>query len=1009
MNSHIATRISLIAGLLLGGWLPTALAAPLGTAFIYQGRLLAGGGAANGIYDLRFTAYDALAGASPIAGPLTNDAVVVTGGIFTSTLDFGPGIFTGESRWLEVAVRTNGGAAFTALAPRQPFLVSPYALFSSVADRATTADAAAAATTAGSFSGSLAGDVTGTQSATVVARVGGQTAAEVATATSAANGATSASAPGTLVRRDAAGGFAAGTITAANFSGNGAGLTNLNASHLTSGTVPDSRLADSIARTNKVWLLGGNSGTLPGTQFLGTKDKQALELSVNGARALRLEPNDNGAPNFIGGAAANSVAAGVRAATIGGGGGTNSGGTLWRNTVKNDFGTVGGGGANTLEADALGATIGGGALNVIQYNWSTIAGGYANRIDNYANGGTIAGGVDNWIQLGSGYSSVGGGNGNIMQGAVGTIAGGEHNTIGPDATDSFIGGGDYNSIQSGAIGSAIAGGGANSIQTNSISSAIGGGVLNTVETNAQNSTISGGDYNRIRANAWHATVGGGAYNTAGDTSATVSGGFGNTARARDSVVGGGFTNSATGLRSTVPGGYLNEANGDYSFAAGRRAKANHGGSFVWADSADANFVSTGNDQFLVRAVGGVGIGTNNPAGAALNVAGAVWANAFVGSGASLSSLPAPAANTITSTQLAFDTGSLGKMTGSLTQNSSQDLFLNDHIVYLRGDPNHGLGWYGGAKPFAGVNVDGPVLFGYNGGALGVSGPEAIALSWDWRGNVTVSNKINVGATVVVDSRGLNAGSVNPGITFGPASGEGIASKRTSGGNQYGLDFFTGFTPRMRIFNSGGVNIGGANPPEGQLEVASGGWAPQLRLTQNDNGNWARLVMGVAGSAAWTLSVGTGTEPSFNFWNGSANVALLSYSGNLWIQGLYQSSDRNAKTNFTEVEPRAILDRVLALPLQRWTFTNDLAAAHLGPMAQDFHAAFGLGADDKHIATVDADGVALAAIQGLNQKLEEREARILALERTVAELKTAVATLAATSAPRGSPSATLSRR
>jgi hypothetical protein len=50
------------------------------------------------------------------------------------------------------------------------------------------------------------------------------------------------------------------------------------------------------------------------------------------------------------------------------------------------------------------------------------------------------------------------------------------------------------------------------------------------------------------------------------------------------------------------------------------------------------------------------------------------------------------------------------------------------------------------------------------------------------------------------------------------------------------------------------------------------------------------------------------------------------------------------------------------------------------MAQDFHAAFGLGTDDKHIATVDADGVALAAIQGLNQKLEEKNARIAELER-----------------------------
>src|SRR5262249_40794959 len=57
----------------------------------------------------------------------------------------------------------------------------------------------------------------------------------------------------------------------------------------------------------------------------------------------------------------------------------------------------------------------------------------------------------------------------------------------------------------------------------------------------------------------------------------------------------------------------NTAQGQWSFAAGYRAKANHNGTFVWADSTQADFASTGNDQFLIRATGGVGIGINNPA------------------------------------------------------------------------------------------------------------------------------------------------------------------------------------------------------------------------------------------------------------------------------------------------------------------------------------------------------------------------------------------------------------
>ena len=105
-----------------------------------------------------------------------------------------------------------------------------------------------------------------------------------------------------------------------------------------------------------------------------------------------------------------------------------------------------------------------------------------------------------------------------------------------------------------------------------------------------------------------------------------------------------------------------------------------------------------------------------------------------------------------------------------------------------------------------------------------------------------------------------------------------------------------------------------------------------------------------------------------------------------------SSDRNLKAGFTPVDGRSVLDKVSRLSITEWNFTG-YPQRHIGPMAQDFHAAFGLGTDDKHIATVDADGVALAAIQGLNQKLEcgqqKAEDRVERLEAENAELKEAV--------------------
>jgi len=75
-----------------------------------------------------------------------------------------------------------------------------------------------------------------------------------------------------------------------------------------------------------------------------------------------------------------------------------------------------------------------------------------------------------------------------------------------------------------------------------------------------------------------------------------------------------------------------------------------------------------------------------------------------------------------------------------------------------------------------------------------------------------------------------------------------------------------------------------------------------------------------------------------------------------------------------------------LPLTTWNFKVDSATKHLGPMAQDFYAAFGVGPDDKHIATVDADGVALAAIQGLNQKLEQKETEVRELKQRLEALE-----------------------
>jgi trimeric autotransporter adhesin len=121
---------------------------------------------------------------------------------------------------------------------------------------------------------------------------------------------------------------------------------------------------------------------------------------------------------------------------------------------------------------------------------------------------------------------------------------------------------------------------------------------------------------------------------------------------------------------------------------------------------------------------------------------------------------------------------------------------------------------------------------------------------------------------------------------------------------------------------------------------------------------------------------------FSNTNATSGVFLASGGGS-WIS----MSDRNAKEDLQPVTSLEVLNKVAALPVATWKYkSQDPGVRHIGPMAQDFKAAFGVGETETGITTVDADGVALAAIQGLNQKVEAQRAENAELKQEVAELK-----------------------
>jgi hypothetical protein len=164
------------------------------------------------------------------------------------------------------------------------------------------------------------------------------------------------------------------------------------------------------------WSLGGNAGTNPSTDYLGTSDNQPLNFAVNGVRALRLEPGavSSAPPNVVAGSSANNAGTGVSGATISGGGPSSPSNPP--NTVLASFGTVGGGSQNV--SGSL-ATVGGGGGNTASGRYAVVAGGSGNTASGFA-------------------ASIAGGGGNTASADNSFVAGGTLNSA--DARGSFAGG-----------------------------------------------------------------------------------------------------------------------------------------------------------------------------------------------------------------------------------------------------------------------------------------------------------------------------------------------------------------------------------------------------------------------------------------------------------------------------------------------------------------------------------------------------------------------------------------
>ncbi|MGY6630143.1 MAG: tail fiber domain-containing protein [Wenzhouxiangella sp.] len=525
-----------------------AQAAPIN----YQGRLDADGEPFSGSANLSFLLFNAESGGQVVAGPVSLNNWPVVNGLFQVELDFGPNAFSGSAeRYLEITV--NG----LALSPRQRVTAAPMAI--------TT------------LPGAIGTDQI--NPAQVQRRIGSSCPEGQFIRSVNQNGtpvcASAAGSGGTVTSVATGAGLTGGPITATgtiSIAPGGVGTTQINSAQVQRRVSGDCPAGQYMRRVNEdgtvlcqaeivpapAWLLGGNDGTDQETHFIGTVDDQALEFRTRNARTLRLVPSSI---LFEGLPVSNNVIAGSR--------------------------------VNFIANDAIGAVVaGGGSPQGFEFNERP---GGANRAR--ASFSTISGGINNEVALAGQLGTIGGGQNNRASGVATTVGGGLSNTVGSSAEWGTIGGGLDNQVI------------------------------------AQGSTVGGGQNNRVAGSLFpgFATIGGGKDNVVSRFAGTVGGGELNTVSNVYGTVAGGLENTASGSRSAVSGGHQNCAGGDYSWAGGRRAKVRVSnqavglgsgcegvpgsgtvfgdlGTFIWADSQDEDFMSSGPDQFLVRAAGGVGFG-----------------------------------------------------------------------------------------------------------------------------------------------------------------------------------------------------------------------------------------------------------------------------------------------------------------------------------------------------------------------------------------------------------------
>jgi hypothetical protein len=290
-----------------------------------------------------------------------------------------------------------------------------------------------------------------------------------------------------------------------------------------------------------------------------------------------------------------------------------------------------------------------------------------------------------------------------------------------------------------------------------------------------------------------------------------------------------------------------------------------------------------------------------------------------------------------------------------------------------------------------VNVDGGALFGgqYDGGTSsgGIAGegagtrmmwyPQKASFRAGWV-NGTQWDDANIGYFSVAIGQAVRA-SGDGGVAFGVRS--------TAAGSST-------FAVGEDNTASGAASVAmgyhaHTNARQGSFVFGDRSTVDTIRAGVNHSANW-RVSGGFRIFTSSNLSTGVTLQSgaSVSNWGQSNAVISTSTGAYLHTDGTWtNASDVNRKHLFREIAGEDVLERLRELPITEWSYRSNRAGSrHIGPTAQDFRAAFGLGDDETTISTLDADGVALAAAKALEARTAGQAARIEALEAENAELR-----------------------